>query len=147
MAVNPLIAQGTLNRIRASVMVANYPALNVTSGYLGKAGISLALQGDATAVYDTMTGIVNSPEPYRRVEITLHLLKTQALSGAWVAQEQATSLLGTVNIYPDSSVFPTYNILNASIGTVRELSYAGDDPVYAVTLFGIWIINNNLFNI
>ena len=47
MASNPLVDQGTLNRIRASVEFTDFPELNVTSSYLAKAGISMRLTGES----------------------------------------------------------------------------------------------------
>ena len=66
---NPQIAQGTLNRARGSVVVADSPELNVTAPYLGREGISTNFEGDTTARIHTLTGVVNSPEIYmeRRV--------------------------------------------------------------------------------
>lgn len=46
MATNPLIPQGTLNRVRASVVWPSFPNLNVTASYLGRMGIRLSLDGE-----------------------------------------------------------------------------------------------------
>jgi hypothetical protein len=83
MAGNPLIDQGILNRIKASVVWANFPNLNVTAPYLDKEMITLRLEGQASTQHDTATGLVQSPEPYMPVSVVIALLKTQNLSSAY----------------------------------------------------------------
>ena len=80
---NPLIPQGTLNRLAGSVIWTNFPSLTVTSSFLMPNGITLAFEGVTTEVIKTMTGIVPSPEPYQMVTITLNLLKTQVLANLY----------------------------------------------------------------
>ncbi len=63
MAGSPLVSQGTISRIRGSLIVPNFPNLNITAPYLGKMGIHLSFEGSATPMIDTMTGRVTSPEP------------------------------------------------------------------------------------
>lgn len=142
---NPLVAQGTLNRLRASVIWANFPALNVTAPFLHKEGIRLALEGEATTFIDTMTGGVTSPEPYQRVSLTMVLLKTQALAASYKAQMESSSLLGDGTVRPDSVALPPYQIVNCAIRSIRELNFAGDDAAWAVMIGGYYPINSALF--
>ena len=83
---NPLVAQGTLNRILGSVVWPSFSALNVTSSFLGKQGIRLALEGESTLFIPTMTGAVTSPEPYMMIGLTINLLKTQSLAAQYKSQ-------------------------------------------------------------
>ena len=69
MAIIPT-PQGTLNRIRASVIFPLFGVLSVTSSFLGKRGISVTFTGKSTVFLDTMTGRVTSPEPYLAVTMT-----------------------------------------------------------------------------
>jgi hypothetical protein len=147
MASNPLIAQGTLNRLRASVNIPGFPALNVTAPYLGKAGISLALEGDITTRIPTMTGIVNSGEPYQMVSVTINLLRTQNLSALYKQQIETNSVIGDFNVIPDASTLPSYYINNGSILSIRELPMAGEDAGYVVVLTGYYNINSSLWNL
>lgn len=144
---NPLIDQGTLNRIRGSVQVPSFPQLNVTAPYLGKGGISLALQGEATEYIDTLTGAVTSPNVYQRVAVTINLLKTQNLAALYKAQMELLSLIGTLTVIPDASTLPNYTLQNGSIGNVRDMTFNGDDAGFVVTLGGFYIINNSLFSL
>ena len=64
MANNPQIVQGTLNRLLASVVYADFASLNVTSSYLAKEAISLGFDGDTSLLIGTLTGAVTSPDPY-----------------------------------------------------------------------------------
>ena len=145
MAGNPLIAQGTLNRIIASVVIPTYSQLNVTAPYLGRGGISLALQGKASTQIPTMTGAVQSPEPYQSVMLTLNLLKTQNLAALWKAQQELLALIGAVNVIPDANTLPQYNLFNCAIDTVRDLSFAGEEAGYVVQVSGYYLINSSLW--
>lgn len=60
MATNPLIAQGTLNRVRCSIVVPAYPNLNITSSYMGKNLATIEFEGEAVPQIPTATGVVDS---------------------------------------------------------------------------------------
>ena len=91
---NPLIPQGILNRVRASVIWTSFPSLNITAPYLGRAGISLSPEGAATVFLPTMTGAVPSMEPYQKMTLTVNLLRTQMLADLYKQQMETSSLLG-----------------------------------------------------
>jgi len=143
---NPLIDQGTLNRLIASVVIPNFPELNVTVGFLGKEAIRAALAGDATDFIDTQTGGVPSPNPYMRVSVSIHLLKTQFLSGLYKAQMESDSRIGPITVRPDTRAFPVYNFVNCSIQGVDEVNMDGSDPGYRVRIGGYYEINNDLWD-
>lgn len=145
MASNPLVQQGTLNRLRGSVVIPGFPQLNVTAPFLGKEMINMALEGDVTKYIDTATGAVTSPEPYMRGSVEVHLLKTQNLSSQYKAQLELSSLIGGFTVYGDTVVHPPYNFFNGSIMGVRVAPFAGEDPGYLVTLGGLYYINSALF--
>lgn len=144
---NPLVAQGTLNRLRASVSIPDFPSLNVTASFLGKDGISVSLTGDATLTIGTMAGTVQSPEPYMLAEITLALLRTQTLGDQYKVQMELSSLIGDFTVRPDSSILSPYTFRNGAIARVRELPMNGQDAGYVVTLTGAYNINDNLWNL
>jgi hypothetical protein len=145
---DPRIAQGNLNRIKASIIWLDVPSLNITPPYLGSDGISLAFDGEATSRIPTMTGIVNSPEPYQAVTITVHMLRTQQLAQLYEDRRQTNTLIGDGTLRPDVQAggLQPYSLLNMSIANVAELSMAGRDPGYRVTLGGYYIINSNLWD-
>lgn len=147
MAANPQVAQGTLNRVRGSVVVPDFPELNVTAAFLGRAGISMGRDGDATQQIGTLTGTVNSPEAYQMVTVTVNLLKTQALPAQYEARIGALSVIGDITVITDAITLPNYTVVNASIQNVRELSFSGEDAGYVVTIRGYIIINNDLWNL
>ena len=148
MSGNPLIDQGQLNRVRGSMSWDNFPALNVTAPYLGPDGISLALEGGSTVFLPTMTGAVLSPEPYMMASVTLHLLKTQALCDAYKAQMELNSPLGNGTVRPDvvAGGIGPYDIINAAIESVRELSFSGRSAEWIVVCRGYYLVNAQLFN-
>jgi len=147
MAGNPQIVQGTLNRLRGSAVIPNFPELNVTAPYLGRAGISMAFEGETTTAIPTMVGTVQSPMPYQMVTVTLSLLKTQSLASLWESQRQLLSVIGDVTITPDTTSLPSYTLNNCAIDNVRELNFAGDDAGYVVTVKGYYQINSSLWSL
>lgn len=143
---NPLVAQGTLNRLRASIIWTSFPNLNVTASYLGKEGISMSFDGDATTTIDTMTGAVQSPEPYQRISISIHLLKSQALAAAFKAQIESSTLLGDLIMYPDAIQLPPYSLTNCAISTVNPLKFDGTDAGWILMGRAYYSINSSLWN-
>lgn len=149
MALNPLIQQGTLNRLVAAISFNANPNLNITPSYLGREAIRLSLDGAATGRIPSMTGIVTSPEPYQMVTCVAHMLKTQPLAAAWQAQYLTTTLIGGYTVYPDVQVdqggIGPYNINNGMIMGLRELAFSGEDAGWVLTLSGYLVINNLLW--
>ncbi len=146
MASNPLVTQGTLNRVLATVSWPSFPSLNVTLPYLGKEGITLTLQGEATTMIPTLSGAVTSPEPYMMIELSMHLLRTQPLGAAYKAQMELSTPLGDGVVRPDSTSLPPYDIFNCAITGVQSLKFAGEDPGFMVTVRGYYVLNSSLFS-
>lgn len=146
MATNPLISQGTLNRIRGSLIIPDAPALNITAPFLGKNGITVAFDGDTTEYFPTMTGAVTSQEPYQMVTINVQLLKTQSLSDQYKRRMENNSLLGNITVRPDAKTLSPFQIINCSIAGVGELAFNGLDAFFGARLRGYWPINASLWN-
>lgn len=148
MAGNPLISQGTLNRLRGSVVWTDLPSLNVTAPFLDRDGINLRLEGEASIQHGTMTGVVQSPEPYIPVSIVIAMLRTQPLAELYKARMEANVLLGAGTVWPDVSVegISSFQLNNMSIQSVGELLLNGSTPVFAVTCRGFYLINAALWN-
>lgn len=144
---NPLIQQGTLNRLRGSVSPVDFPGLNIINGNLGKEAISISFGGDATTTIDTLTGVVQSPEPYLIAMVKIHLLKSQFLADQWKTKMEDISLIGDLVIVTDSATFSDYNLSNSAIKTVEPVSFAGNNADYIITLSSIYYINNSLWDI
>lgn len=147
MAANPLVAQGTLNRLRGSVIWDTFPELNVTAPFLGKEGIGLSLEGESTVFIPTMTGVVTSPEPYMMIGLTVNLLKTQGLADAYKSRIERNALLGGGTVRPDSAALSPYSILNCSIEGVAPMKFSGEDAGFVVTIKGYWLVNSDLWNL
>ena len=147
MAGNPLVDQGTLNRLRATVTVPNSTELNVTPSFLGVAGISMNLEGEVTRNLQTMAGTVTSPEPYQMASVVMNLLRTQGLSATYKARMETNSVIGPVTVRPDAATLPDYTFQNCSIESVRELNLSGQDPGFVVTLKGYYPLNSALWNV
>jgi hypothetical protein len=144
---NPLIDQGVLNRIKASVTWALFPEGNVTAPFLDKDGVTLRLEGEMSLQHGTMTGLVQSPEPYVPVSVVIALLRTQQLSAIYQTRMQANSVLGPGTVFPDvSEGLEQFNLHNMSIQSVGELLLNGTTPMFGVTCRGYYVVNNNLFS-
>jgi hypothetical protein len=160
---NPNIQQGTLNRVKATVTIPLFGnALDITPSYLGKEGISLALEGNATDYFPSMTGAVPSPVPYQIATLTINLLKSQPFAQSYKLQFENSTLLGDVTVYPDVGIaspsqvdtgvggtaygLQSYYLQNCVLETVREMSFAGESPLYVVTIKGYYSVNNAMFN-
>jgi hypothetical protein len=145
-----IVPQGNLNRVIAAVYWNDLPSLNVTAFYTGKGGISLSFDGEATTFINTMTGQVQSPEPYQPILLTLNLLKAQPLAALYETQRQTTTFIGDGQAYPDvsqsSGGIPIYQINNCAIRNIRELNFSGEDASYVVTVGGYYLINSALLN-
>lgn len=148
MAGNPLVDQGVLNRLKGQMTITSFPALNVTASYLDKEGINLRLEGQMTLQHDTMTGRVQSPEPYVPVTMVVALLRTQALANAYKIQWEANSVLGDIMAWLDVSpggVAP-FQFQNMAIQGVGDILINGTTPAFGVSITGTYTVNNNLWN-
>ena len=139
------VSQGTLNRLLTNATFPNYPSLNCTASYMGKQAIRITFNSAATTQLPTMTGAVQSPEPYRAVTLTINLLKTQGTSGIWLAQEQLNTLLGPVTLYLDSAVLPSIPLFNAAIEGIQDLTGSGADADYMVRVNAFMVVNAALY--
>ena len=143
---NPLIAQGTLNRLRGSVVWRSLPQLNVTASFLGEAGIGLRLAGPATTRINTMAGSVTSGEPYIPIVLTCNLLRTQALADGYKQQMEALSTIGDGVVRTDSRTLSPFALFNCSIDEVGDLAINGKDAGYVVTIGGYYLVNASLWD-
>lgn len=141
---NPLIDQGVLNRLIASVTYATFPQLNVTASFLGDTGIRVALTGKAATRINTLTGQTVSLEPFIPAVIQIPLLKTQNLSNVYKLQMELLARVGAVNVYPDVSAggIGIYAFVNASIGDVGEMDMGGRNPVWGVSVEATYNVNS-----
>ena len=142
---NPQVQQGTLNRLLASVVYADYPQLNVTSSYLAREAISMAFDGDTSLLIGTLTSAVTSPEPYVYGTVTMHLLRTQALGNAYKTQVETNTTLGSVTVYPDSVALSPFQLNNCVLQVVQEMPFDGTQASLIIRLRGVYNINSALF--
>jgi hypothetical protein len=143
---NLLVAQGSLNRLRASVIFDDYPELNVTGSFLGREGIRLALEGNATDYLQTMTGAVTSPVPYLLCTVTMNLIKSQPLANLFMMQFQLNTLLGGCTVRPDAAAIAPFPLNNFALEGIGPMSYAGEDPGFVVTGKAYYLVNAGFFN-
>lgn len=143
---NPRIPLGTLNRIRASIVIPGAPELNVTSSFLGQAGISLGFTGETTQMLPQMTGVVTSPEPYQMAQLSAQLVRSQALASLYKQRMELNALLGDLTVIPDAAALEPYQLVNCAIQAVRELPMTGSDASFTITIAGTYFINSSLWD-
>lgn len=146
MATNPLIAQGTLNKVRCSIIIPANPSLNITASYMSKSMATVSLEGDISHLIPTGTGGVYSPEPFVMVSITAHLLRTQALTNSWRQQFEATANIGDIAVHSDTSAFPSYHFRSGVIQHFNQGSYDGEDPTAMLVMMAIYDVNSDMWN-
>ena len=144
-STNPNIDLGTLNRLLTSIQFVSFPQLNVVASYFGRRAITVRRMTPATDLIDAMTGYVPSPSPYQRLEISISMLRTQALAALWEAQIQIQTTVGSAIIRLDSTVAPIFPLSNCSIVNVDPLLSDGTDPTYTAMLEGIYYVNSTLW--
>jgi len=144
---SPLIQQGTLNRLRASVVYSTNPTLNITAPYLAREAISISFEGDSGLLIPTLTGGVTSPEPYQMATVTINLLKSQQLANVYKTQIETNVNVGDVAIISDAATLGDYDLTNCILKGVRDLTFDGNVAGFVVTFTGIYNINSTLWNI
>lgn len=142
---NPNIPQGGLNKLIASVNWPSNPALAIAPSYLGRNGIHLVLDGKIVESIPTMTGTVLSPEPFTMFTMTIELLRSQAFADLYKKRWESDATLGDGTVWPDSTTLSPFNLNNATIASVRDLPFNGQDPVMAVTIEGYYQVNSTLW--
>ena len=146
---NPNVAQGVLNRVKASVTWASFTTLNVTAPYLGRLGISLSPDGPITSFIPTMTGAVQSQEVYQKMTLSMHLLRTQGLAELYKLKVESDSNLGGGTVAPDvvAGGISRYLLLNCGIENISPFVFNGTEEGYTVVIGGYYFVNGNLFNV
>jgi hypothetical protein len=144
---NPQVAQGTLNRVRGSIVYADNPSLNITAPYLDAAGISMAFDNNAGVLLPTLTGGVTSPEPYQMCTLTVHILKTQGLASTYKTQFETLVNVGDFQVITDAATLPNYSLSNGVLLGIQELGFNGSQAGFVFRLQGIYYVNASLFDL
>jgi len=147
------VNQGVLDRLMAQVVFAtiqsNGQPLTITSSYLGTEGIRLALDSNATDLLPTMTGMVSSPAPYQSCTLTMAIVKSAAALANQLMQlmQKGSTIIGNVTVYPDVTpdILQPFNLMNMALETVREMNFAGTEPVIVFTMRGYMQVNQGFF--
>jgi hypothetical protein len=147
MATNPTLIPGNLNRIRGTILVPGNATLNVTAPYLGKEGIVIAPQSAVVTQMQGMTSVVNSEEPYQIVQVTAAIMKSLALSAAYLDQIRNSPTLGSITVTSDTTTIPSFTLYNVAITNWSQISMAGLQPDFTVTFQGQFNISNDLWNL
>ena len=147
MATNPNLIPGNINRIRGSVLVPGNSSLNITASYLGAEGIVITPQTNVATVMQGMASIIISEEPYQIVQVRAMVLKSLALSAAYISQIQNSPSIGTITINPDTNVMAPFTLYNAAIVNWQEISLAGRQADFAVVFSGQYNVSNDLWSI
>jgi hypothetical protein len=142
---NPNITQGMLNRVRGHLVVADFPGLAITASNMSRSMIQITFEDDSVDKIKTAVGFVDAPNVFLQTQVVVGILRSQTLSGNWLAQMQQDSSIGQVSIYSDSSVFPTIILTHCSIMHVDPGPYDATNPEVKVIVVGQFNVNNNLW--
>lgn len=143
---NSLVANGILNRVLTHITFASYPALNIGAQNMGSTYAHLNFEGDFTQQPEVAVGVVNSPEPFVMASISTQILRTQPLGAAWLSQVSLYTVLGVVNVYPDSPAFPNITISDVVVRTFNTEAFDGRNPAIDLVLRGVYYPNNSLWS-
>lgn len=143
---NPLIPQGTLNRILGSCIFLQNSQLNVIAGNLAEDAISIAPETPAGDYPATLTGAVQSPRPFQVYTVTLHIDRAQPIAQIWEQQLLSNSNVGDFTVTGDVAGLGPWPFLNGMIMNRNELAFTGLTVEYAIVLRGVYPINNALFS-
>jgi hypothetical protein len=144
---NPLVNLGVLNRLRGSVLIDSFPALNVSASFLTRAGIRLSIEGDTTDMLPQMVSMVQSQAPYLKASLLIGLVKTTALVAAYKAQMESNSNIGKVTFYSDSAQIPAYEFYNCAIEGFEGIDASGTSADYPIRIVGTYYINAGLYSL
>lgn len=144
---NPNVPQGVLNRVRTSVKFSDYPSLNVSASYLAKEAADISFQGNVVEPLPALTGVVQSPQPYIMVQAKIHLLRSQALGQQFKKQIELNGLVGNCRLYTDSSTLGDFDLFNAAITNVADMTFNGSDPGFVITITGTYKVNSDMWNL
>jgi len=142
---NPLLIPGTLNRVRGQLIVAGNAALNITASYLGKEGISISADTELATTIPLLVSTTNSMEPYQMVTVTANIVKSMGLCTNYLNQIRNSSVLGTVTVVLDTGNVPNFTIYNAVIVNWQQLSAAGTQADFPLTIRGYFVVNDALW--
>ena len=142
---NPLVPQGTISRLRASVVFDDYPNLNITASWLAPEGISITFEGDATDVLDTMTGVVTSPAPYQKALLEVGLVRSVPFTDQFKQQIESNSVVGDFTLWPDAPALSNYVLLNGSLVNLQPGAMNGKKVDLVLTMRALYPINSDLF--
>jgi hypothetical protein len=144
---NPKVPQGILNRVRTSVKFANYPELNVSASFLAKEAADISFQGNVIEPLPALTGVVQSPQPYIMVQARIHLLRSQSLGAQFKAQIEKSGLVGDCRLYTDSATLGDFDMFNAAITNIADMTFNGSDPGFVLTLTGTYYVNSDMWDL
>lgn len=142
---NPLIQQGTLNRLLASVVFADFPQLTVICPFLSKEAISIAFEGETSQLIGTLTGAVVSPEPYIFATVTMHLVRSQFLAAAYKAQIETDTTMGSVTVIPDTITLTPFQLDTCVLQSMQEIAFDGNQAGLIIKLRAVYRINSSAF--
>ena len=143
---NPLIPQGVINRVRASIDFPSFPSLRVSASYLGKEGMSISFSALGEPI-PTMTGVATSPQPYAMATITVHLVRCQALANLFRTQIEASTYVSNAKLYTDTSVLGDFQLRDVQIIGIEPINLNGANADFILTMTGVYDINYDMWNL
>lgn len=137
---------GVINRLRASITLPSFPALNVTANMLSETGIRISPDRGGGELLGQMSGAVVSLNPYTTCRVSFEVLRTLSVGTNWYSQWLSNSAVLDLHITPVTSVAPSHYIRNAVISHVGDIDENGTTATMPIVLTGTLILNTALWS-
>ena len=79
--------------------------------------------------------------------ITINLIKSQALANVYKTQIETNVNVGDVSVISDSATLGDYQFTNCVIRGVRDVTFDGNVAGFVVTLTGVYSVNSALWGL
>jgi hypothetical protein len=141
------LSQNVISKVRGSASFVDYPELNIIAANLGKNMITITEQGDDTHAIPTATTVVNSPEPYKIVEFSADIVRSQDLANRFKLQKEKFSVLGDATLRTDAAGYSDYKLTQVSIKGIDAIKMNGEEVGNTIHFQGVYAINSDLFTL
>lgn len=139
------VPQAPVNIARGAVNVLSNANLSINASNLGKEGIKISFNGDASDAVDLATSITMVQRPYQTAVATISISKANSLAEMWRNQLQSNSDIGDVYIRADVSLRSDYVLYRCHIKSIEAGGISNGDVTDSIVIHGEYRINEALF--
>lgn len=145
MALTPVVFPN-INRLLSHINCIDRAYMNVGPTDLTEEGIIYNPEENAVLPLKGMTGIVNSPNPYWTVRVTVNIIKSSPAVTTWLDAVNTKAVIGKVILYSDSDSMKSIEINNCAIQKIGTVNFNGTTLGVPFEIVGSQIINQNIWD-